>query len=280
MKNFRAALLQMRVSESKEDNLSRAAAMVGEAAAKGADLVVLPEMFNCPYQTELFPRYAEVEGGTSWQRLSQLAAAHKIILVGGSMPERDRDGRIYNTCFVFDQSGRAIAKHRKMHLFDIAVRNGQHFKESDTLSAGNKAVVFPTSFGVIGVMVCFDLRFPELARLLVDRGAEVVIVPGAFNMTTGPAHWELLFRARALDNQCWFLGAAPARDASAGYVSYGHSLATDPWGDVIGHLDEQEGILLVDIDRERTAAIRDQLPLLHHRRRDVYRLHLTDDDAV
>lgn len=188
------------------------------------------------------------------------------------MPERDATGRIYNTSYVFDRNGHQIGKHRKMHLFDIDVKGGQYFKESDTLTPGNQVTVFDTEFGKMGVCICYDFRFPELARLMVDQGAEVIIVPAAFNMTTGPLHWELMFRQRAVDNQVYTLGAAPARDLNAGYHSWGHSIAVDPWGKVLMEMEEKPDVEIVELDLDEVKKVREQLPLLKHRREDIYAL--------
>lgn len=236
------------------------------------DFVILPEMFCCPYQTPNFPVYAEEEGGTVWQQLSAYAKQYGIYLIGGSMPEKDAEGNVYNTSYVFDREGKQIGKHRKAHLFDIDVKGGQTFKESDTLTAGDSDTVFDTEFGKMGVMICFDIRFPELSRMMVNDGAKVIFVPAAFNMTTGPAHWELSFRTRALDNQIYMVGCAPARDVSAGYISWGHSIVTDPWGTVLDILDEKEGILLTELDMDYENQVREELPLLKSRREDMYRL--------
>ena len=229
-------------------------------------------MFCCPYQTENFPIYAEKEGGPVWQQLSGYAKQYGIYLIGGSMPEKDAEGNVYNTSYIFDREGKQIGKHRKVHLFDIDVKGGQTFKESDTLTAGDSNTVFDTEFGKIGVMLCFDIRFPELSRMMVNDGAKVIFVPAAFNMTTGPAHWELSFRTRALDNQIYMVGCAPARDVSAGYISWGHSIVTDPWGRVTGMLDENEGILLAELDMDYEEQVREELPLLKSRRKDIYQL--------
>ena len=160
----------------------------------------------------------------------------------------------------------------KLHLFDIDIKGGQTFKESDTLTAGDSDTVFDTEFGKIGVMLCFDIRFPEMSRLMANDGAKVIFVPAAFNMTTGPAHWEISFRTRALDNQVYMVGCAPMRDASTGYTSWGHSIVTNPWGDVEGMLDEKEGILLKEIDLDYETQVREELPLLKSRRLDLYRV--------
>lgn len=216
--------------------------------------------------------YAEEEGGPVWKQLSAYAKEYGIYLIGGSMPERDQQGKIYNTSYVFDRHGRQIGKHRKAHLFDIDVKGGQSFRESDTLTAGNSDTVFDTEFGKMGVMICFDIRFPEMSRLMANEGAKVIFVPAAFNMTTGPAHWEISFRTRALDNQVYMVGCAPMRDASTGYTSWGHSIVTNPWGAVEGMLDEKEGILLKEIDLDYERQIREELPLLKSRRLDLYRV--------
>ena len=239
---------------------------------QGIDLAVLPEMFCCPYENKYFPEYAEAEGGDTWEKCSRLAAERGIYLVAGSMPERDAAGHIYNTSYVFDRNGHQIGKHRKMHLFDIDVKGGQYFKESDTLTPGDQVTVFDTEFGKMGVCICYDFRFPELARLMVDQGAEVIIVPAAFNMTTGPLHWELMFRQRAVDNQVYTLGAAPARDLNAGYHSWGHSIAVDPWGKVLMEMEEKPDVKVAELDLEEVKKVREQLPLLKHRRGDIYEL--------
>lgn len=272
MEKIKVALIQMNVAQSKAINLGKAEEMVRKAAQAGAKLAVLPEMFNCPYSTDNFPLYAEQEGENSWQQLSKIAKENHIILVGGSIPEIDHKGSIYNTCYIFGGDGKQIAKHRKIHLFDIDIKGGQYFKESDTLSPGDTITVFDTPYGKIGVMICYDIRFPEIARLMVKEGAEIIIVPGAFNMTTGPAHWELTFRARALDNQVYTIGVAPARNIEADYISYGHSIITDPWGKILNKLDDSEGILVEELDLQQIHKVRSQLPLLKHIRKDIYEL--------
>jgi len=266
----RAAALQLQVSPDKMENFNRLQQHLDSLAKGNVDLVIFPEMFNCPYQTSLFPDYAEEEGGACWQKLSSLAAQYKMYLVAGSMPERDPENKIYNTSYVFDRQGRQIGKHRKVHLFDIEIEGGQQFRESDTLSPGNKATVFDTEFGTIGVCICYDLRFPELARLMVDQGAKIIIVPGAFNMTTGPAHWEILFRTRSVDNQVFTVGAAPARDPEARYTSWGHTIMVGPWGNVLQQMDEREGFIMQDLDLAEVTKVRRELPLLAQRRSDLY----------
>jgi len=266
---MKLGLIQMITYKDKEMSLDKAAENIKQLANQGADMVVLPEMFNCPYETQRFPQYAEPEGGPTWQRMRQVAIENHIYLVCGSIAEIE-DGNIYNTSFVFDREGNQIGKHRKIHMFDINIENGQYFKESETLEAGDHATVFETEFGTIGLAICYDVRFPELSRMMVDRGAKMLIYPAAFNMTTGPAHWELLFRTRAVDNQVFTVGCAPARDYSLSYISYGNSIVVDPWGDVLGRLDDSEGYLLGEIDFGEVSHIREQLPIIKQLRKDVY----------
>ena len=203
------------------------------------------------------------------KELAATAKKYGIYLVAGSIPETD-GGKLYNTAFVFDPEGKRIARHRKMHLFDIAVDGGQHFKESDTLTAGRDVTVFDTEFGKIGLCICYDIRFPELARLMALAGARAILVPAAFNMTTGPAHWELTFRARALDNQVFYFGTSPSRDLSASYHAWGHTIAVDPWGKVLAQMEEGPGMQTVEVCLDQVEPVRLQLPLLAHRRTDLY----------
>ena len=272
MEKIKIAAIQMSTVADKMENVRTVKTYLEKIKDENPDFVILPEMFCCPYQTENFPIYAEEEGGPIWQQLSAYAKQYGVYLIGGSMPEKDAEGNVYNTCYVFDREGKQIGKHRKVHLFDIDVKGGQTFKESDTLTAGDSDTVFDTEFGKMGVMLCFDIRFPELSRMMVNDGARIVFVPAAFNMTTGPAHWELSFRTRALDNQIYMVGCAPARDVSAGYISWGHSIVTDPWGRVTGMLDENEGILLAELDMDYEEQVREELPLLKSRRKDIYQL--------
>ena len=271
MSDMRIAQIQSHVYIDKMKNLEQLEEWLEELAWQKPDLVMLGEMFCCPYETKLFPVYAEPEEGPVWRELSRLAKKHGIYLAAGSVPERDGEGRVYNTAYVFDRAGRQIGKHRKVHMFDIQVEGGQHFKESETLTPGDKCTVFDTEFGKVGLCICFDFRFPELARKMVLDGARLILVPAAFNMTTGPAHWELMFRGRAVDNQCFVAGTSCARDREAGDVAWGHTLLVSPWGDVIEEMDEREGVMVHDIDLSYADKVRAELPLLSARREEVYR---------
>ena len=272
MRSVKVALVQMRVTEDKERNLRSAADAVRRAADAGAQVVCLPEMFVCPYERHAFLAAREARGGRIWSALAQMAAESRVVLIGGSFPEA-AEGRLYNTCFVFDAAGRQIARHRKVHLFDIDIAGGQRFRESDTFSPGADLTVFDTPLGRFGVVICFDIRFPELMQLMALYGAEAVFVPASFNMTTGPAHWQLLFRARALDAQIFLLGCSAARDARSRYVAYGHSLAISPWGTVLAELGAQPETLLVTLDLDEALRTRAQIPVMAGARRtDLYEL--------
>ena len=275
---MKLALIQMAACPEKEDSLRLAEDYLRGARREGADIAMLPEMFNCPYKTENFPLYAEEEGGISWQRMSQAAKKNHMYLVAGSMPERDSEGHIYNTSYVFDREGKQIAKHRKIHLFDIDVKGGQYFRESDTVTAGDRVTLFETEFGKFGLMICYDIRFPELTRLMAVNGATMVFVPAVFNMTTGPVHWEIIFRVRAIDNQLFMAGCSQARRRED-YISYGNSIITSPWGEVVGRQNEKEGMLLREIDFSEVERTREELPFLKQRRMDVYSLQDVQENS-
>lgn len=263
------AQVQMRVTRDRAENIAAACRLIRRAAEQGAEFVMLPEMFCCPYENGAFRPYGEEQDGPAQRALSALAAELGIWIVGGSIPELEGN-RVYNTSFVYDSAGRQVARHRKMHLFDISVEGGQTFRESDTLSPGGEITVFDTPWGKMGLCICFDLRFEELARLMALRGARVIFVPAAFNMTTGPAHWELLFRQRAVDNQLFTVGTSPARSESETYVAWGHSIVCDPWGSVLHQCGAEEEISITSLDLHRVESVRRQLPILRARREDIY----------
>ncbi len=269
---MKIAQIQMKVQKEKKDSLDLVRNIIKTQIPNDVDFIALPEMFNCPYAMENFPLYAEREMAMVWRECSSIAKANNVYLSAGSVAELDENNRVYNTAYVFDRTGKQIAKHRKMHLFDIDVKGGQYFKESETLSPGNQITTFETEFGTMGLCICYDFRFPELARLMTLKGAKVIFVPAAFNMTTGPAHWQVMFRSQALNNQVYAIGTSPARDLDASYKSWGHSIVVDPWGKVVSQVDENEHVIINDIDLNYIDEIRKQLPLLKHRRNDIYSL--------
>ncbi len=266
---FKLAAVQLRTETDKAETLRKAGRMVAEAACGGARLVILPEMWSCPYTSKYFDDFSEPEDGESVQAMSRWARDNGIILVGGSLPEKCGD-KLYNTCYVFDESGRQIARHRKIHLFDVDIKGGVRFKESNSFAPGGDITVFDTSLGRMGVEICFDIRFPELSRAMASRGAQLILCPAQFNMTTGPRHWELSVRSRAMDNELFFVGASAARYEGFAYECWGHSTVVDPFGMVIAACDEKEQILYCDIDLNEVDSVREQLPTFLHLREDVY----------
>ncbi len=246
---------------------------------------VLPECWNSPYSTLSFPQYAEVipqigesPNPTTSPSISMICNKAKdlnIWIIGGSIPEREGDN-LYNTCVVVNEFGTIVSKHRKIHLFDIDVPGKIKFKESDSLSPGNTPTIFDSPWGKIGVGICYDIRFPEYAMWLRQMGARILVYPGAFNMVTGPAHWELLQRARAVDNQLFVATCSPARDdSSGGYVAWGHSSVITPWGEVLATCEEGEATVSAELDLDTIDTMRDNIPCWKQKRDDLYKLHTT-----
>ena len=266
---FKLALCQISGSADKERNRAKASEYVREAAANGAQVISLPEMWNCPYSNDYFRKYAEPEDGESVQMMSELAKELGIYLIGGTIAELEGD-KVYDTAFCFGKDGSIIGKHRKVHLFDIDVAGKVRFMESDTLTAGDSVTIVDTEFCKIGVAICYDVRFPDLFMKMALEGAKLIVLPAAFTYPTGMVHWDLLMRSRAMDNQVYFAGNAPARDENGIFKAYGNSCIVDPWAEFVAHADEKECIIYGDIDLEKEESIRQQLPVLKHRRPELY----------
>jgi len=275
---MKLALIQLRVTPDKADNIQRACAKVKEACSKGAELVCLPECFNSPYGTQHFPGYAESIPGNTTDVLASSAKENSCFLIGGSIPERDSTGKLFNTSCVFNPKGELVGRFRKMHLFDIDIPGKIRFMESEVLTAGNELLSFEvpiksaeTKTVKVGIGICYDIRFPVLAQLYRQQGCHLIVYPGAFNMTTGPMHWELLQRARATDNQLYVAACSPARDeAAGGYVAWANSSVVDPWAKVISQAGETEKIIYADINPEDLDNVRSSIPILKQVRSDVY----------
>ena len=275
----RVALCQIKVGSDKESNIEIARDAMKRAKVGGAELIILPECWNCPYSTASFPTYAEIvppsgfpvniQSSPSISMLCSEAKALGTWVVGGSVPERDGD-KLYNTCIIANPEGQIVGKHRKVHLFDIDVPGKIRFKESDALSGGSSLTVVDTPWGKVGVGICYDIRFPELSIVMRKEGCKIMVFPGAFNMVTGPAHWELLQRARAVDNQVFVATCSPARDSSAGYIAWGHSMVVNPWGEVIASATEKEEVIFADLDMEKVGSVRESVPYWTQKRHDVY----------
>ena len=266
---FRLALCQITGSADKDQNIAKAEKFIRQAASEGAQVVSLPEMWNCPYSNDYFRKFAEPEDGRCVQFMSRLAKELGIYLIGGTVAEL-ADDKVYNTSYCFDREGKLIGKHRKVHLFDIDIAGKFRFMESDTLTAGDSLTMIDTEYGKIGVAICYDVRFPEIFKKMALEGAGLIVLPAAFNTTTGPAHWDLLMRARAVDNQVYFAANAPARDDKGIFKAYGYSCIVNPWAEIISQADEKETIVYGDIDFDYVEDVRQQLPVLKHRRPELY----------
>ncbi|ODV89701.1 hypothetical protein CANCADRAFT_54700 [Tortispora caseinolytica NRRL Y-17796] len=274
LQKVKVALVQFAAGADKAANLKKAETHILKAAAEGAKIVVLPECFNSPYAVTAFPEYAEpVPGGATGEFLKKIAIESKVFLVGGSIPERAADGKLYNTNMTFSPKGELLAVHRKVHLFDIDIPGKMTFHESSVLTGGDHGTVAQLDgFGNIGIGICYDVRFPELAMAAARKhNVFAMVYPGAFNLTTGPMHWNLLAQARSVDNEIYTLMCAPARDMSAGYHAYGHSLVCDPLGKIVSETDEKESIVYAELDPEVIDSARAGIPVTTQRRFDVYK---------
>jgi len=263
---FEIAAIQMVSSSQAQENMARAATLIAQAASAGAQLVLLPEYFCIMGQHDHDKLHLkETEGtGPLQDFLASQAKQHQVWLIGGTIPLKSPDAdRIYNACLVYDPQGNQQARYDKIHLFGFD--NGREvFQESDTIMAGSaQPVVVPTPAGPVGLSVCYDLRFPELYRVMGE--VSLIVVPSAFTYTTGKAHWEVLLRARAIENQCYVLAAAQGGKHTSGRRTWGHSILIDPWGTVMDCLPEGEGIVRGTLSQDRLARVRRALPALTHK---------------
>ena len=268
---LRVACVQLNASGSKADNIERAEALVARAAATGADVVLLPEKWNGIGSAEILLEVAEsLDGGETVEAMSGWARTHGITLVGGSIAER-REGRekLSNTSVVFDPEGEIAAVYRKIHLFDVEV-GGHVYRESETEEPGDEPVTCEVEGWRVGLSVCYDLRFPELYRILAVEGAELVTVPAAFTLYTGKDHWELLLRARAVENQCFVAAANQWGVNAGGKPSYGRSSIVDPWGVVLAQAPDEDCVISAELDRAAMERIRRALPSLANRQPAAY----------
>ena len=250
-------LIQMRVSSDKQENMKSAHSYIKRAASLESDIVILPEFFNAPYDMSTIHLYADET--ETIESLSHFAKESNVILIAGSFPE-SVDGKIYNTCCVFNETGALIGKHRKIHLFDVDIPGKIKFIESSKITAGDSSTIVETRFGKIGIGICFDLRFPELCAKAKQKGCNMMIYPAAFSVPTGDMHWEILLRSRAIDNQMFVIGCSSARNTE-GYAAYGHSMVVDPMGRVVGKLGIEEGMMMNVVDLDQVEDTRRSIPL-------------------
>lgn len=269
---FLAACVQLTSQGDVARNLEACARGIAHAARRGAELVVLPENFafvgmdekdKMPHAETLDPAYA----GPILEALFEAAVKSGVWVIGGGMPERSPDaGKVWNSCVAVSPSGTLAAVYRKIHLFDVQIPGGAEFMESRTVEPGRDLVVVETPRAPVGLTICYDVRFPELYRALVGRGARLVVVPAAFTLHTGKDHWHTLLRARAIENQVYVLAAAQYGRANEKRVCYGHSLIVDPWGTVIAEASDREGVVVAEIDLAFQDKVRRELPCLTHRK--------------
>jgi predicted amidohydrolase len=265
---FLAAALQLTSTSDAEANWRSAEELVRRAAALGARLVATPENTNYLGPHDEKVRRAEPLDGPTCRRFGGLAADLGIHVLLGSFNEASpQPGRCFNTSVLFGPEGAPWAVYRKLHLFDVELPKVR-FAESDTVAAGEEVVVADTPLARLGLTICYDLRFPELYRLLADRGAEVLLVPSAFTLHTGKDHWHVLLRARAIETQCWVIAPAQTgrHDDEGLRESYGHALIVDPWGEIVAQASEGPGLALAEIDLERLERVRAAMPIARHRR--------------
>lgn len=262
---MKIAAVQMISGPEVAPNLDRVAALVAEAAAAGAGLVALPEYFPLIGASDeaRFAAREDAGDGPIQRFLAETARRHGIWLVGGSIPVAASDPvRVRNACFVYDDRGEVVARYDKIHLFGFQ-HGEESYDEAATIEAGDEAVAFGGPFGRVGLGICYDLRFPELFRTLGE--VDLIVLPAAFTETTGRAHWELLLRARAIENQCYVLAAAQGGRHPTGRITHGNSMIIDPWGEVLARMDKGEGIVVAELDPTRIAEVRGSLPALKHR---------------
>lgn len=267
------AAIQMCSSTNIDENLATANELISQAALNGAALVVLPEMFAImgTDQTDKLKVKETLGTGKIQAFLAQCAKAHNIWIVGGTIPMAcDDNHKIRAACLVFNNAGVMVARYDKMHLFDVAVSATETYQESATTQAGDTVVVVDTPVGRLGLAVCYDIRFPELFKCLMQKGAEIIAVPSAFTVPTGEAHWELLARSRAVDSLSYIIGACQGGTHTSGRKTYGHSLIVDPWGSVIAQQTIlAPGVIYASIDHAYLMKVRASLPLHQHQRLKV-----------
>lgn len=267
---MRIAAIQMVSTPDVRRNLDAARARIAEAAAGGAALVVLPEYFCLMGRRDADKvDIAEADGaGPIQDALSAAAREHRVWIVGGTLPIRGRaEGRVANASCAYGPDGARVARYDKIHLFRYEnAATGERYDEARTLEAGATPVAFDAAGWRVGLSVCYDLRFPELYRALMDPPCDLLCVPSAFTHPTGLAHWHVLLRARAIENQCYVIAAAQGGHHENGRRTFGHTLVVDPWGEVIGERDEGEGVVVATLDRTRLRDVRGRLPALAHRR--------------
>lgn len=266
MRNFLAAAIQVNSTDDRERNLAMALDLVDRAVERGAEFVALPENVDLIAPHGVKVAAAEPLDGPTFRLFAEKARNSDVYLLAGSIGERsDVEGKARNTSVLFGPDGSTLAVYRKIHLFDVEIENGPTVRESDVVVPGDEIVVADTPFAKFGLSICYDLRFPELYRKLSAKGAEVLLVPSAFTAETGKDHWEVLLRARAIENTCWLVAPAQVGRHLKGRASYGHSMIVDPWGVVVARCSDGPGFCVAEIDPKVLDRVRRSIPSLEHR---------------
>ncbi len=259
------AAIQMCSSENVDENLQTAHRLIGEAAKQGAKLVALPEMFPLiTDKSDLRLHARESFGqGKIQDFLAHTAQQYGVWLVGGTVPILNQQGdKVRAACLVYNDQGVRVARYDKIHLFDVVLSTTEYYRESDTVEAGENSVVVETPFGRLGLAICYDVRFPELFNELFRKGAEIIVLPSAFTVKTGEAHWHVLTRARAIDTFCYMVAPAQSGTHASGRRTYGHSVIIDPWGTIIAECKaEKSGSVCAEINLEEIAHVRKAIPI-------------------
>lgn len=262
------AAIQMTSGSRVDANLREAGRLVAEAAERGAKLAVLPENFAIMAENDAQRRAAgEADGSGPIQNfLVETARANKLWLVAGTIPLQAEGGKVHAACLLYDDRGERVARYDKIHLFDVELGNGERYYESNGIEAGTTPVVVDTPAGRLGLSVCYDVRFPELYRQLLDAGAEIVAIPSAFTAYTGRAHWETLIRARAIENLFFVIAAAQTGRHPNGRETYGDSMVVDPWGEVLARQAQGPGVVVAECELEKLHSVRQRFPSVEHRK--------------
>ena len=266
----RVATIQMVSTADVESNLLQAKKLILQAANEGAEFAVLPEYFPIisDDESDKLGIMEEFGDGPIQTFLAESAVSHEIWLMAGSLPIRTNDpSHVASSCLLYNPSGKCVARYDKMHLFDVCVDKdeGEAYNESNTITPGREVVVAKTSFATIGLSICYDLRFPELYRELVSKGATIITVPSAFTYSTGKRHWEMFLRARAVENLCYVVGSNQGGNNTQNRATWGHSMIIDPWGNILCSLEQGPGVACAELDLARVDELRRSFPALQHR---------------
>jgi deaminated glutathione amidase len=272
--HLRTAAIQLNSQDSPAENIATVAHMLDRAGEERAEFAVLPELwiYRGPYRG--YDKAAQTLSGSAITMLQEKARKHNMIVNGGSIIERHPElaGKFYNTSVLINREGEMVAVYRKIHLFDVALANGEKHYESERIVPGEHVITAGIEGITFGMTVCYDLRFPELFRALKLQGAQILLLPAAFTLHTGRDHWEILVRARAIENQCYVVAAGQVGTYPPGQQSFGRSMIVDPWGLVMAQAQDRPGVIVADIDLEQIERVQQQIPCMKHRVPEVYQL--------